>query len=118
AVCGAMPKLTLRDRPVGLLTSRALERILMLVAVLAAGCTYDLSSVPRPQGRPNQMNGMPGACSDAAAAGDKRNGVPCACDAECESGACVDGICCSSACRETCSSCNVPGFQGTCTFVP
>jgi N-acetylneuraminic acid mutarotase len=44
-------------------------------------------------------------------------GVPCLVDAECNSGACVDGVCCNSPCGGQCSSCNLPGREGTCSPV-
>jgi hypothetical protein len=48
----------------------------------------------------------------------KPNGIDCGGATECASGLCVDGVCCNAACTGTCSSCNLPGSEGTCKVAP
>jgi hypothetical protein len=45
-------------------------------------------------------------------------GEPCLSDTQCNSGICADGYCCSTLCINNCEACNVPGSEGTCTFLP
>ncbi len=62
-----------------------------------------------------------GQYCDAAAicqTGAKPNGATCAVGTDCGSGFCVDGLCCTSACKETCYACNVPGVEGVCSPTP
>ncbi len=46
------------------------------------------------------------------------NGRACTLGTECASHSCSQGVCCSTPCVGLCQSCNVPGLQGTCSFVP
>jgi hypothetical protein len=46
------------------------------------------------------------------------NGKPCSANEQCRSGLCIDDVCCSSACSNACSACDIPGSEGTCTPVP
>jgi hypothetical protein len=48
----------------------------------------------------------------------RTDGAMCSDDGQCMSGVCADGVCCAGPCTGTCRSCAVPGWQGTCTFVP
>jgi hypothetical protein len=41
---------------------------------------------------------------------------PCATDKVCASDHCADGVCCLTVCPGSCSSCALPGTQGTCTL--
>ena len=51
--------------------------------------------------------------------GKKGLGIACAGNGDCINGQCVDGVCCASAaCGGECSSCAVPGSEGTCANVP
>jgi len=43
------------------------------------------------------------------------NGASCGGGNECVSGDCVDTRCCDSACNGVCESCNIGGWQGSCT---
>lgn len=49
---------------------------------------------------------------------DRCNGEPCDTDGECLSTHCFDTVCCNQECDNTCSSCNLSGKVGACTFVP
>ena len=57
------------------------------------------------------------ACSNGDC-GKRPNGALCSQAGDCASGICAAGRCCASACAESCRSCAVPGFEGTCTDVP
>lgn len=46
----------------------------------------------------------------------KSNGQTCSATNECQSGNCVDGYCCDAPCNDNCDSCNVSGYEGTCTL--
>jgi hypothetical protein len=46
------------------------------------------------------------------------NGKACSADGQCQSSQCVEGLCCNSRCGTACSSCAVPGSEGTCSPVP
>lgn len=50
----------------------------------------------------------------------KSDGASCESGNECASGHCpaADRVCCSSACSANCVSCALPGFEGSCTFIP
>lgn len=55
--------------------------------------------------------GAPAANGQACTASDTVNAT------QCTSGFCSpDGVCCDSICRGPCRSCNLNGFEGTCTF--
>ncbi|MDY0000802.1 MAG: MopE-related protein [Polyangia bacterium] len=43
-------------------------------------------------------------------------GTPCTFDSECGTNMCRDGYCCNNDCTGACRACNVPGYQGTCTY--
>ena len=45
-------------------------------------------------------------------------GSPCNGPSDCANGQCVDGVCCTTSCAGVCRSCNLPGTQGTCSFLP
>lgn len=50
---------------------------------------------------------------------DRPPGGSCRRNQDCQDGLfCVDGVCCTSACTGTCMACNLPGSEGTCTFIP
>ena len=49
-----------------------------------------------------------GACKSAP-------GQSCSNDTACASDHCADGVCCKTKCSATCSSCKVPGSEGTCS---
>ena len=48
----------------------------------------------------------------------KANGQACTAASDCGSGYCVDKTCCDTACKATCKSCAVSGYEGTCTNIP
>ncbi|MCC6524819.1 MAG: hypothetical protein IT373_19345 [Polyangiaceae bacterium] len=58
----------------------------------------------------------PGATCDGASQCRKTDGSACGAAAECLSGSCADGVCCATDCSGTCSSCALPGKEGTCTL--
>ncbi len=46
-------------------------------------------------------------------------GDACVTTGQCQAGLqCVDGVCCTSSCTAGCMACNVPGSEGTCSFIP
>ncbi len=61
----------------------------------------------------------PKGCTDATD-GDcpKEPGEACSLKDECRTGVCsAEGVCCNSACGNSCYSCKVPAFEGTCTAI-
>jgi hypothetical protein len=44
--------------------------------------------------------------------------IPCTLPEECASGFCVDGYCCDTECTGECMACNLPGLEGTCSYIP
>jgi len=48
----------------------------------------------------------------------RSNGEACSQANECLSQKCVDGYCCNLDCTGACNACNVPSYEGTCTFMP
>jgi hypothetical protein len=108
--------------------------VVLLAAVVGAGCGSHASSPPRPDGgdaaakfdardagaemdRPAEVAPPDAQCGADAGATKKATGQACGCAAECASGFCADGVCCNTACAETCKSCSAAGSVGTCTFV-
>ena len=43
------------------------------------------------------------------------DGTPCMNPGDCTNGQCEDGVCCNTACAGTCTACNIPMKEGTCT---
>jgi concanavalin A-like lectin/glucanase superfamily protein len=67
----------------------------------------------------NQSDCQTGFFCDAGTCRAKRAaGEACALGVECGSGNCIEGVCCSSACDQSCFSCNVQGQAGNCVPVP
>jgi hypothetical protein len=64
-------------------------------------------------GQPRFCDGS-GVCTNGA----KANGKPCTASGQCQSTYCIDGFCCSSACANSCYSCNKAGAEGSCTPLP
>ncbi len=74
------------------------------------------SSVPRGQGDGKACVGAQ-AC-DGAGACLWRQGQPCGDGSQCVTGQCVGNVCCENSCAGQCRSCNLPGKEGQCAFVP
>ncbi len=52
----------------------------------------------------------------SSSAGDNLSiGEACGDADQCASGFCTDGVCCETSCDETCSRCDAPGMEGTCS---
>ena len=85
------------------------------------------------------VSGSPGVCTNVPAAQPDLNaavlcagtqacdgqgacksidGQTCAAGSQCVSGYCVDGRCCEHKCSNTCTTCNLTGKEGKCTYVP
>ncbi len=58
-------------------------------------------------------------CDAGTCAAKKTPGAACGAANECLVGVCdmTDGVCCNMACGDTCQSCKLAGFEGTCKFV-
>jgi hypothetical protein len=111
-------------------------RLSLFASLLAAGCGSKTTETPRipPATNDDPLPPQPPAPKkDAAATPDgpvviqpqpdagpakTSNGKACAADSDCQSGSCADGVCCSTACRNTCFSCKLSGFEGMCLPVP
>jgi hypothetical protein len=64
-----------------------------------------------------QNNGEAGTDCGGSCALKCTDGTPCSTTGDCSSAKCWDGFCCNTACTGSCTACDVPGKEGTCTQV-
>ena len=60
----------------------------------------------------------PASHCDGTCQADLADGQSCDENSDCISSICTDGVCCATSCGGTCQSCNIAGFEGTCTNIP
>ena len=58
-------------------------------------------------------SGNPGTCMP-----DSWPGGYCNNNTDCLSGFCIDHVCCATDCQGACRACNLPGKEGTCSYIP
>ena len=101
------------DDPTGCVTSDQCEPSATLCQVpdcVAGECTYASKSAGSDCENDGVCDGE-GFCKASV-------GQTCDGDAACHDAVCVDGVCCQTACDDLCSSCVIPGLEGTCSPEP